>query len=136
MRVVLVATDFTELSQRAELKALELARGMKARVHLVHVVEPIDDPDDTDEETQDFHRSLEEKATVRLQESAGQFTGLEVSVAVILGHRHQSILREADQQEADLVVLGTHTLEEGQPPQSNTSQRVLWFSRRPVLLVP
>lgn len=136
MRVVLVATDFTEVSTRAERKAEELARGMNARVHLVHVVEPIDDPDDTDEETREFHRSLEEKASLRLQESAGHFEGLAVSCAVILGHRHQCILREADEQEADVVVLGTHPVEEGQAPRTTTSHRVTWLSRRPVLLVP
>ena len=42
----------------------------------------------------------------------------------------------ADQEEADLLVLGTHPMDEGDRPRGSTSQRVSWFSRRPVLLVP
>ena len=136
MRVVLVATDFSEVSERAEGRASELARSMNARLHLVHVVEPIDDPEDTDEETREFHRSLEVRASQLLQERMGQWVGISVSYSVVLGHRPQSILRVAEQEEADMLVLGTHPMDEGELPRGSTSQRVSWFSRRPVLLVP
>lgn len=136
MRVVLVATDFSEVSERAEGRAGELARSMEARLHLVHVVEPIDDPEQADEETREFHRSLEVRASRLLQERIGQWTGLSVTYSVVLGHRPQSILRVADQEEADVLVLGTHPVGEGEQPRGSTSQRVSWFSRRPVLLVP
>lgn len=136
MRVVLVATDFTELSERAESQARELAQSLNARLHFVHVVEPIDDPEDTDEETREFHRSLEVRASERLKERAGRQVGLSVSYSVVLGHRPHSILRVADEEEADLLVLGTHPMGEGDVPRGSTSQRVSWFSRRPVLLVP
>lgn len=136
MQLVLVATDFTDTSRRAEERALLLARATGARVHLLHVVEPIDDPDDTDEETQEFHRTLEQRASERLQESAARFEGVTVGYSVVLGHRPQSILRVADQREADLVVLGCHPVAEGEAPRATTSQRVSWFSRRPVMLVP
>ena len=136
MRVVLLATDFSELSERAEERARELAHALEARLHLVHVVEPIDNPEEADEDTRDFHRSLQERASQKLQQRAERMNGQSVSYSVVLGHRPQSILRAADQQGADLVVLGTHPMEEGETPRGTTSQRVSWYCRRPVLLVP
>ncbi len=136
MRVVLVATDFTEVSGRAEDRASELARSLNARLHMLHVVEPIDDPEESDEDTRGFHHDLQVRASEMLQQRVGRLSGLAVSYSVVLGHRPQSILRVADQEEADLLVLGTHPMDEGDRPRGSTSQRVSWFSRRPVLLVP
>ncbi len=136
MRVVLVATDFTEVSERAEDRAGELARSLNARLHMLHVVEPIDDPEDSDEETREFHLCLQERASELLQQRVVRMVGLSVSYSVVLGHRPQSILRVADQEEADYLVLGTHPMDEGDRLRGSTSQRVSWFSRRPVLLVP
>jgi nucleotide-binding universal stress UspA family protein len=134
--VVLVATDFSSLSRRAEDLGHRLAQAMGARLHLLHVIEPIDDPETADEETREFHRTLEEKARAQLEEAAARLTGVEVTFSVVLGRPSQSVLLEAEARGASLIVVGSTPIAEGQPPRLSTGQQVAWFATRPVLLVP
>lgn len=133
MTTLLVAMDFTEASERALALGAELARGIGANLHLLHVVEPIDDPEEADEETREFHRDLEEKARLRLEETLASFSGLEVNFSVVLGHRHLAILRVAREREARVIVMGTTPR---QPDRPSVSHQVAALADRPVLLVP
>ena len=59
---ILVATDFSEISQRALDFAFALGNQMGAKTVLVHVVEPIEADDSLDEEARAFHEDLLKKA--------------------------------------------------------------------------
>ncbi|MEW6277441.1 MAG: universal stress protein, partial [Candidatus Eremiobacterota bacterium] len=64
MKTILVPTDFTEVSSRAEQIALEMARAHSARLHLMHVVEPIAEHDP---EMDDFIERLKTRARFELK---------------------------------------------------------------------
>ena len=130
MKVILVGVDFTEVSGRALETGHLLAQSLTARLHLIHVVEPIEEPEGADADTVAFHLELEEKATRKLQEAAQP---LGATYQVALGHRAETLLRLTDENDG-LLVLGRPNRE--QLPAVGTSQRALWMTNRPVLLVP
>ncbi|MBI3925586.1 MAG: universal stress protein [Armatimonadetes bacterium] len=135
MKTILVGTDFTDLSEKALTMALELARGVGARVQLLHVVEPIGDPDE-DPEAAAFHTELEEKARGRLSEILARVKDVAADGSVVLGHRSTALLQEAERQDVYLTVLGLRVPREDAHPVPGISHRVSWNSPRPVLLVP
>lgn len=132
MKVVLVGLDFTAVSERALQTGHILAQSLGARLHLVHVVETIEDPQAADADTAAFHKELENKASLKLQEAAQP---LGATYQVALGHRAETLLRLTDENDG-LLVLGRPALEADTTPFIGTSARALWMSNRPLLLVP
>jgi nucleotide-binding universal stress UspA family protein len=137
MRTILVGTDFTPDSDRAFSKACEIAQGMGERVHLLHVVERVDEPDSADPDTQKFYAALTVLSEVKLEtEKTANQRPVAVTHSVEIGPRVETIQRVADELEADLIVLGRSPRNEDNTFRFGVSQRVAWFSTRPVLLVP
>lgn len=136
MSVILLATDFTDVSNRARDFARDVARGLGAKLHLLHVIEPVDEPDSDDPETQAFYDKLEETARKRLEAEAEQLQPVAVTSSVLVAPRFQAILETAQELNATAVVLGTHPVEEGRMPYLGTSHKVAWKTDRPVILVP
>lgn len=137
MRILLVGTDFSEVSDRAFAKACEIAQSMGEKVHLLHVLEPVDDPDSPDPDTQDFYRQLTESSQAKLQnEMAANKRPIEVSCGVEIGRRAEVLQRVAEELGADLLVLGSKPLTEDSPRRLGVSHKIALTSARPVLLVP
>ena len=113
-----------------------MAQLMGARLHMLHVLEPVDDPDSKDPETQRFYHELETRSREKLESAMQPHLGgsVEITSDVRIGPRHLTILEVADELEAELVVLGSHPVDEEQ--RIGTSHRVAVTSRRIVLLVP
>ena len=132
MNTILAGTDFSEISQRVVKVAHELARALSARLHLVHVVEPIAEPGAEDPDAAEFHLQLEERALVKLRELA---LPMAATYEVVLGRRAETLLKLAEQHEATLV-LGCPRLGPDRLPLIGTSQRLVWMTRLPILLVP
>lgn len=94
IRQILFATDFSAHSEHAFRAALALAQHFGARLRLIHVV----------------HRPQEQEAArARLQAFAEERLGAEpFTVAVAVGTAAPEIVRYADREKADLIVMGTH----------------------------
>lgn len=137
MRTILVGTDFSENSDRAFDKACEIAQHMGERVHLLHVVEPVDDPDSQDPETQEFYAALTSRSEARLAaEQAANTRPVQVTCSVEIGPRVPTLLRVAEELQADLLVMGSQPWTEDTPPRLGVSQKVALTCPRPVMLVP
>jgi universal stress protein A len=110
-RHILLPVDLSDRNLRAMEAAVELAAGSGARLTLVHVIETIEDAGV--EEFESFYRRLEEKAEARLSPWAEQIAarGVEVRQRVLYGRRAEQIVRCAQAEEADLVVLSSHPVE-------------------------
>ncbi len=110
IRNILCPTDFSEPSRTATNYALEFARGFQARLHLLHVVE---DPmmyspmlGGYVPKTED----IEEFAETALEnwifpEDAGN---IEIVKRWVHGRAFVEILRDAEENGIDLIVMGTH----------------------------
>ncbi|PTU73355.1 universal stress protein [Pseudomonas mangrovi] len=108
---VLVAVDFTEECHPVIQRAQTLARACNARLSLVHVVEPMamafggDVPMDLSMlQQQQF-----EQARERLNTFSGQYPELAADQRhLAYGQPRQEIHRLAEEQQCDLIVVGSH----------------------------
>lgn len=108
---ILAAVDFSNSTERTSRRAADLAGRFGARLSLIHVVEYL--PIALDAELMlppmaDVQEQLMESARKRLEKLAA---GLEVKDAaryVELGSTKLEILRVAEAQKVDLIVVGSH----------------------------
>lgn len=110
---ILTATDFSELSRRATLRAADLAEHYGARLTLFHVIEhfPEDIPNDfVPPENRDPKAYLADRAKTRLTELSRLIGHVRSESKVKLSTRSakSEILQFARYGGIDLVVLGTH----------------------------
>lgn len=114
-----------------------LAKKHDARISLLHVVETIYDT--SFEELKDFYSGLEKKAGEQLEKTCEEFRKeeLDVSSEVVLGHRVPMIVKFAEDNEVDLIVLQSHKVDLNAPSEGwgTISYKVGILSQCPVLLV-
>jgi nucleotide-binding universal stress UspA family protein len=119
--VILVATDFSEGAEAAFRVAVEYARALHARLHLLHV-----------------YWSSEVDVTRLLADAAARAgPDVPVTVAGTGGDPAEEILRYTARHPIDLIVVGTH----GRTGVSrvllgSVAERVMRGARCPVLVVP
>ena len=110
-RHILFATDFGPAAQTIGSRAVELARHYQFRLSLLHVVEYVPTdlggdfgmPPPLEVETELLARSRQ-----RLTELATQLKAGDATQFVQVGTTKHEILRLAEAQAADLIVLGSH----------------------------
>ena len=134
---ILVPVDLTERSLAAVDLAYELATQFEAEVTLMHVVETIEHL--AFDELKNFYERLEASARSGLQEFAERFVAaeLQVSQAVVYGHRTQAIVDYAIANSRDLIVMASHRIDPDRPGHdwSSISYAVAIMAPCPVLLV-
>ncbi len=134
-RRVLVPVDFTRKNARAVKVAAKLATQRGASVTLLHVIERVDAGDDA--ALAGFYRGLEKSA----REKMGVLLALAGRVAahaeIVYGNRVNEILRLAEENKTDLIVMGSHRLALKHPGQNwgTISYKIGILARCPVLLV-
>ncbi len=107
IKTILHPTDFSKPSEFALRFACALARDYEARLLLLHVVEPpvyYGELGMTVPLPADFHESLHE----RLSHLVPRDSGIPVETILIEGNASKEILRVAEEQHCDVIVLGTH----------------------------
>ncbi|WP_127904039.1 universal stress protein [Solirhodobacter olei] len=130
-KLILVATDMSERSDRALARASQLARQTGAALHILHVVD------------EELPATIAEAEIASAKVNLNQLTsvgrglrGLEARLEVVPGDPWRTIVQKANLVDADLIVLGTHRrrglsgMFEG-----TTIERVARTSARPVLRV-
>lgn len=134
-RRVLVPVDLTPKNRLA----VEGARRVLAdggELILVHVVETL--VDETPE-VEAFYRLLENKAREELSGllEFARSLGARARSEILLGHRAEEIVRAAEREQADLIVLASHRLDPERPLAEGLtmSYRVALFAPCPVLLM-
>ena len=138
MKKILVATDFSEAARNAGRYAAALARELNASLHLLHVYMQPAPALDMPVVWADTVDALQKEKTTELQtdvEALQQTYGVPISTDVVLGFTGESIATEANQQEADLVVVGMKGGHQSRFLGSN-AVTVIRKVRKPVLIVP
>jgi nucleotide-binding universal stress UspA family protein len=142
MKHVLVAIDFSAHADAVLATAEELARSVGGDLTILHVAAP--DPhfvgfevgpqsvrDSRAQVLEDEHRQLQDIAA-RLRDE-----GLAARAFLFAGATAEKILEEADKQNADLIVIGTHGRSAiAKAFIGSVSQGVLHAATCPVVVVP
>ena len=108
---IVVAIDCSEESTQVLARALALADRDGTQLHIVHVIEPLalaygaDVPMDVSE----LQNQLIDQARNTARDFAARFDIAESHVHVALGAIEKTIQETADQLQADLIVVGSHT---------------------------
>jgi len=151
IKKILYATDLSKNSAYAFYFAIDVAQRSEAKIIILHVVEPLPPIvrfyGSSDEEKRYYQREknadLEvikkrlEEICQRLEKKGTSCLTLVSKMLVRVGHPVEEILRAADEEECDTLILGSHG--KGFLKQTflgSVSHKVLDRSRKPVLIVP
>lgn len=119
---ILVPTDFSSCSEAAVSFAIEFALATGARLYLMHSV-----------------GSTFSIASERLTEqmmSDDRFREIEAQTVTEIGDPGQAILRQAEEKQADLILIGNKGSSGGRRLLGSTAMEVLSKAKVPVLSVP
>jgi nucleotide-binding universal stress UspA family protein len=91
-------------------------------------------------ELKSFYNQLEAKAHARLKATLREHAppGVDARAVVLLGEPARDVVRWADRNRVDLIVIGSHSVESRDEPRvgwGTTSYKVALLCRCPVLLV-
>jgi len=137
---ILVAVDFSTNSDRALDYAGMLARRFGASLHLLHVVEPMSlgspSIDASAFATPGWNKLLAEDAHRELTSLGAPFQPYVATTSVLYGDPSSCILRDADDRQMDLIVMGTHGRGAlAQLMMGSVAERVVRIASCPVLTV-
>lgn len=103
MRLIMLATDFSERSDRALLRAKILAAQSGATLSIIHVVD-----DDQPPRIINLEKDLAESLLRELKASVMKAEGVECTSKVLLAAPHAGIVQAASQACPDLLIIGPH----------------------------
>ena len=142
MKTILAAVDFSPVSDAVVEQAAALARAFGGTLWLLHVAAP--EPDfvgyepgpqsvrsSVAAELRDDHRRLQERS------AALRADGLDCTALLVQGSTPETIVREAERLDSDLIVLGSHG--HGALRRAllgSVSEHVLHHAGRPLLILP
>jgi nucleotide-binding universal stress UspA family protein len=134
---ILVPTDFSEQSKRAMDIALAISNLYNGCVTLLHVIEII--ADSTFAEFESFYTKLEDRARKNMDDwaEAAAGSGVKIEKKIIYGNRTGEIVRFAEENQVDLIVLNSHKIDVNEPTLGwgTISYKVSILSSCPVMLV-
>jgi nucleotide-binding universal stress UspA family protein len=140
-QAVMVPLDGSEFGRHAIPWALAIAEPAGARVDLVHVLTPPYDMGVAEGDKLILAEAIDSQRTAteqRLEDLANRLhvgTGVRFSSAVVEGHTADALLRYADENAIDLIVMTTHGRSGlARAVLGSTSDQVVRRSRCPVLL--
>jgi nucleotide-binding universal stress UspA family protein len=134
---ILVPTDFLDNDQHALDIAVRLCSMDNGKIALLHVIEVIQNT--TFEEFEDFYSGLEKRSFEGLNAIIDRLDIKDISVdpQVVYGNRTREIVRYAEENNADLIIMKSHKvdLEERSQGWGTISYKVSILAQCPVLLV-
>jgi nucleotide-binding universal stress UspA family protein len=134
---ILVPTDFLDDDQHALDIAVRLCSMDNGKISLLHVIEVIQNT--TFEEFEDFYSGLEKRSFKGLNNIIDRLDTQEITVEprVVYGNRTREIVRYAEENSADLIIMKSHKvdLEERSQGWGTISYKVSILAQCPVLLV-
>ncbi|WP_428268069.1 universal stress protein [Haliangium sp.] len=135
---ILFASDFSNITERAQEYTLNIARAVGASVTLIHSIEPIEGAID-DDYVAKLLSSRKQGAESQAQSVLKAFkeAGVPCSIRIEVGRRWKTIVEAAGSGEYDLVILGSHKIhEEDKVYLGTTTHKVFFAVDVPLLVVP
>lgn len=137
---IVLATDFTPTTDAAIDAAREFGVKFGAEIIVVHAVEPLSSEinSDVENEASALYNRLQEQAETKgknLLDSVRE-AGVKASIRAVIGRRWEAIVKCAEDVGADLIVMGSKTIHEGEKVYlGSTSHKVFLVSKVPVLVM-
>ena len=136
---ILLPTDGSPGAESATARAFDLARTSNATIHVLHVVDTGPEPPRLDsperEELRRRSETLGRDATERIHERATDL-GINAVQSVREGTPYRAILASVDENDVDLVVMGTHGRTGAERARlGSTTERVIALADVPVMAV-
>ncbi len=133
---ILVPVDLTPKNRQAVEAALNIAKAYHGQVILLHVIEQIADTT-RDGELKDFYDHLEEQAETSLQALLREHKNHDIERVIVFGNRVEEILRFAEEEDVDLIVMTSHAIDPSDPTRSwgTVSYKIALLAQCPVMLV-
>jgi len=135
---LLLAVDFSASADAVAGKALQLSRVLETKLSLIHVVEfvPVDLSNELAlPQTPEMDQELVQLAEQRLEELATRLGMGECPRIVVQGNTRREILRIAEENQVDLIVIGSHGRQGIQLLLGSTANAVLHGAPCDVLAV-
>lgn len=141
---ILCATDFSENSERAFRFSLALASTVGARVALLHSIEHMPDlgearyrmvVPDVEPLMKEIERAASERLGQAVDALAKESAGVEVTARLGAGRAYQEIVRVAEDERADLIVVGAQSHGVFEHVVSGSNAQVIRRATCPVLTV-
>ena len=134
---ILVPTDFSDKDSHPLDIAVKLGSHDNGRVTLLHVIEIIESA--TFEEFEEFYAKLEKNSTKDMEALMLEFEKGQAKIEprIIYGNRAHEILRFAEENQIDLIVMKSHKIDMGDRAQGwgTISYKVGILAQCPVMLV-
>lgn len=137
---ILVPVDFSAHAEKALKYGIALAKNFEASLRVLHVLDqPVQPPHQIDENMLTrLQPEIEPRAQQAMREMVGRLApkGLDCATAYAVGRAYSQIVHDAEQNDSDLIVLGTHGLSGLQQLfLGSTADRVVRHAPCPVLTV-
>lgn len=134
---MLVALDFTSSNLTVGRAAAALARRLNCRLAFLHVLEPVTDDPDIAMHWGNFPQERREQAGRRLQDWIREIGAEGAEGMLDEGRAFEAIVRTADEQRCDMLVLGRRSDNRGilQECLGSTAEKVARHARCPVLIL-
>ena len=136
-RNILIPVDLSKKGAVAVAAATDVAVPKEASITLLHVIETLQDVEY--DELESFYRRIKERAEKALGSWTDELSakGFEAAAEIVFGRRGPEILRYADEQNVDLIVMTSYALDRANPAEGfgTLSHQLAALSRCTVLLV-
>jgi nucleotide-binding universal stress UspA family protein len=134
---ILIPVDLSSTNEYVLDTARDLAVPDRTDLQLLHVIETLQDEEPG--EMDDFYKELREEAEEKMQGWAGMLAdhGFEVQSTIVYGERGPEVTRVAEEDEVDLIVLRSHTVDrdESEANVGTVSHQIAVFAPCSVYLV-
>lgn len=136
-RHILIPVDLSERNKRALDFSVNWAILSQSKITLLHIIELINDT--TLEEFADFYTTLHQQAEAKLRALMipHQDTTVPITYEITYGDRTREILRFAEEEDVDLIVLNSRQIDPATPTQGwgSISHKIGILAQCPVMLM-
>ena len=135
---ILFPTNFSDSSKKAGEYVLYLAKNLDSTVHIVHIIEPLRYLE-IDEEIIKFYDDLKNKLNPKMENKLSEFhkENINTKSEIIIGARWKEINIYAEDNDIDLIIMGSHGLRDhkGDISIGTTSHKVIFTCTCPIMLI-
>ena len=135
---ILFPTNFSDSSKKAGEYVLFLAKKLESTVHILHIIEPLQYVE-LDEEIIKFYDDLKNKLNTKMENKLSEFHNDKINTKseIIIGTRWKEINIYAENNNIDLIIMGSHGLrnQKGDVSVGTTSHKVIFTCPCPIMLI-
>ena len=133
---ILVATDGSDVANKAYAFAVDIAKKYNADLYVLAVARPPDIGDDVETEAIIEHSKKHCEVVLARLRAQAPFHGVQPHVDVAIGHPAEQIIRHAEKHNTDVIVIGHRVKTSIERWRlGSISHRVLQYAHCPVIVV-